>query len=68
MATQKRKICAYLDDEVWQRFRAGCLQRQQSASQQLGSLVKRQVEAWTLDDLGTKPQEEPWQRDHPSPA
>ena len=61
MATGKRRMTGYVPLDLWHRFRAGCMRRQVSASAQLGALVRRQVEAWDLDDLGlpVHPTEEP---------
>ncbi len=46
-------MTGYVPLDLWHRFRAGCMRRQVSASAQLGALVRRQVEAWDLEDLGS---------------
>jgi hypothetical protein len=46
MATDLTRITAYVEPDVWQRFREGCLVRHISASKQLGVLVIDQLAAW----------------------
>ena len=54
MATQQTRATGYVPTELWAAFRAGCFQRQRTASSQLRLLLTRQVEAWALDDLGRR--------------
>lgn len=54
MATHQTRATGYVPRELWAAFRAGCLKRQRTASQQLRVLLARQVEAWDLDEFGQR--------------
>ena len=66
MATQQTRATGYVPHDLWAAFRAGCLKRQRTASQQLRVLLTRQVEAWALDDLGQRQAPLPRKDDHES--
>jgi hypothetical protein len=50
MATTLARITAYVDPELLQAFREGCLRRHISASRQLGNLLAAQVAQWQKED------------------
>lgn len=42
----KIRITAYVPEELWQRFRMGCLARKTSASQALTRLMTQELTRW----------------------